>query len=129
MTTPTESTSNLEHHTPFTHDVNAKHIEHAKANKGEYEIDNPMEQEKARGKEYVAPQPIKIVKKAMGGSIGRHPGYEDDDFHAFPERNVAAQRHLALRRGDDEDKVQSRAKKSVPVHKSMDTMRLEMMRK
>jgi hypothetical protein len=129
MTTPTESTSNLGHHTPFTHNVSEKHIEHAKKNKGEYEIDSPMEQEKARGKEYVAPQPISIVKKAVGGSIGRHRGYSEDDFHAFPESNVAAQRHLALRRGDDEDRVQSRAKKSVPIHKSMDTMRLEMMRK
>jgi hypothetical protein len=131
MTTPTESTSNLGHETPFTHNVSPKHIEHAKANNGEYEIDSPMEQEKARGKEYVAPQPIKITKKAMGGMVGgsRHPGYQDDDFHAFPERNVAAQRHLALRRGDDEDRVQSRAKKRVPIHKSMDTMRLELMRK
>jgi hypothetical protein len=129
MTTPTESTSNLGHHTPFTHNVSEKHIEHAKKNKGEYEIDSPMEQEKARGKEYVAPKPISIVKKAVGGSIGRHRGYSEDDFHAFPESNVAAQRHLALRRGDDEDRVQSRAKKSVPIHKSMDTMRLEMMRK
>ena len=130
MTTPTESTSNLGHETPFTHNVSPKHIEHAKANKGEYEIDNPMKQEKARGKEYVAPQPIKITKKAMGGMVGgsRHPGYQDDDFHAFPERNVAAQRHLAMRRGDDEE-VKSRVKSRVPIHKSMDTMRLELMRK
>ncbi len=131
MTTPTESTSNLGHETPFTHNVSPKHIEYAKKTKGEYEIDSPTEQEKARGKEYVAPQPIKITKKAHGGMVGgsRHRGYEDDDFHAFPERNVAAQRHLALRRGDDEDRVQSRAKKRVPIHKSMDTMRLELMRK
>jgi hypothetical protein len=130
MTTPTESTSNLGHETPFTHNVSPKHIEHAKANNGEYEIDSPMEQEKARGKEYVAPQPIKITKKAMGGMVGgsRHPGYEDDDFHAFPESNVAAQRHLAMRRGDDEE-VKSRVKSRVPIHKSIDTMRLELMRK
>ena len=131
MTTPTESTSNLEHHTPFTHDVNAKHIEHAKANKGEYEIDNPMEQEKARGKEYVVPKPINIVRKAMGGMVGtlRHRGYEDDDFHAFPERNVAAQRHLALRHGDDEPKHhKTKTKAPMSIHKNLDTMRLEMMR-
>jgi hypothetical protein len=66
----------------------------------------------------------------MGGMVGgsRHPGYQDDDFHAFPERNVAAQRHLAMRRGDDEE-VKSRATKRVPIHKSIDTMRLELMRK
>lgn len=132
MTTPTESTSNIGHHTPFTHSVSAKSIEHAKANKGEYEIDNPMEQEKARGKEYVAPQPIKIVRKAMGGVVfePRHSGFSDDDFHAFPERNVVAQRHLSLRRGDDEEKPsKSKAKSPVAIHKNMDAMRLEMMRK
>ena len=131
MTTPTESTSNLGHHTPFTHSVSPKDIEHAKTNKGEYEIDSPMEQEKARGKEYVAPQPIKIVKKAMGGGVsqGRHHGYSDDDYHAFPERNVAAQRHLALRRGDDEPKHhKTKTKSPVSIHKNIDIMRLEMMR-
>ena len=132
MTTPTESTSNIEHHTTFTHDVNPKDIEHAKANKGEYEVDNPMEQEKARGKEYVAPQAIKIVRKAMGGMVSsaRHRGFEHDDFHAFPEQNVVAQRHLSLRRGDDEDRPsKSKAKLPVAIHKNMDTMRLELMRK
>lgn len=130
MTTPTESTSNLGHHTPFTHSVSAKDIEHAKKNNGEYEIDNPMAQEKARGKEYVAPQPIKIVRKAGGGSVyeSRHPGYSDDDFHAFPEQNVAAQRHLAMRRGDDEE-LHYKPKKPVTMTKNMDAMRLEMMRK
>ena len=131
MTTPTESTSNLGHHTPFTHNVSDKHIKHAKKNNGEYEIDSPMEQEKARGKEYVAPQPIKITRKADGGivSASRHPGYEDDDFHAFPESNVAAQRHLALRRGDDEE-MHHKAKRKMPVavNKNMDVMRLELMR-
>ena len=62
-------------------------------------------------------------------SYSRHPGYEDDDFHAFPERNVAAQRHLALRRGDDEE-MHHKAKRKMPVavNKNMDVMRLELMR-
>lgn len=137
MTTPTESTSNVGHETKLTHNVNAKHIEHAKANNGEFEIDKPMDQEKARGKEYVPPaaeQKVNIPKTwklADGGSVTqtRHPGYEDDDFFAFPEQNVIAQRHLALRHGDDEHRVQSRVKKPVTMHKNLDTMRLEMMRK
>ena len=130
MTTPTESTSNLGHHTPFTHNVTEKHIEHAMKNKGEYEIDRPEDQEKARGKEYATPQAIKLpktMKLASGGSVGRHPGYSDDDFHAFPERNVAAQRHLAMRLGEDEE-PHRKAKKPVSVSKNMDTMRFEMMR-
>lgn len=136
MTTPTESTSNLEHHTPFTHNVSQSHIEHAKKNKGEYEIDNPMDQEKARGKEYVTPQPVKIVKKAMGGVVSnkRHHGYEDDDFHAFPESNVAAQHHLALREDPEEisERMSSRKeriKKPVVMHKGTGTMALEMIMK
>jgi hypothetical protein len=136
MTTPTESTSNLGHQTPFTHNVSPKDIEYAKANKGEYEIDNPMEQEKARGKEYVMPQPIKIMKKAEGGAIfnQRHPGYEDDDFHAFPEQNVAAQRHLSLREDPEEreERMSSRKeriKKPVVMHKGTGTMALEMIMK
>ena len=133
MTTPTESTSNLGHETSFTHHVDNKNIEHAQKTKGEYEIDRPEDQEKARGKEYVAPQPIQIVKKAMGGVVGgRHWGFSDDDFHAFPEQNLAAMRHLAKRRGDDEA-VHSDGSKALPnkkavvVHKSLDTMRHEMM--
>ena len=99
MTTPTESTSNHLHHSSFTHDVNKAHIEHAKKNNGEYEIDSPIEQAKAQGKEYVPPQPINIVKKADGGSIAKmHKDY-DDDFNAFPERNFMAQHHHANRVG------------------------------
>jgi len=127
MTTPTESTSNVGHETSFTHHVGEAHIKHAMANKGEYEIDPPHEQEAARGKEYVAPQPIKIVRKAGGGSIGgRHPGLSDDDFHAFPESNIMAQRHLAMRYGDDEEKPYKAKSKKVAVHKDLDTMRLEL---
>jgi hypothetical protein len=97
MTTPTESTSNIGHQTSFTHNVSDKHIDHAIANKGEYEIDKPQDQLKAAGKEYSPPQPIKFY--AEGGGVGgdRHIGFSDDDFHAFPEQNVVAQRHLAMR--------------------------------
>ena len=101
MTTPTESTSNLGHQTSFTHHVNDSHIDHAKINKGEYQIDSPQEQEATSGKEYSAPQPIKILRKAEGGSVsgesGDDQGLGDDDFYAFPESNFASQHHLALR--------------------------------
>jgi hypothetical protein len=63
VTTPTTSTSDVQHHSNFTHDVSDDHIEHAKQHNGEYEIDRPEEQEKARGKEYSAPKPILIQKK------------------------------------------------------------------
>ena len=124
MTTPTESTSNIGHQTSFTHNVSEKHIEHALKNNGEYEIDRPEDQAKAKGKEYVAPQAIKFY--AEGGTVGgRHPGFADDDFHAFPEQNVVAQRHLAMRHGEDEHK-QGAQKKAVVVHKNTGTMRYEM---
>ncbi len=125
MTTPTESTSNIGHQTSFTHHVGPAHIEHAIANKGEYEIDKPEDQLKAAGKEYRAPQSIKFY--AEGGAVGgRHPGFSDDDFHAFPEQNVAAQRHLAMRHGEDEEKGHGKFKMPVAVHKNTGTMRLEM---
>jgi hypothetical protein len=130
MTTPTESTSNIGHQTSFTHNVSDKHIEHAQKNNGEYEIDRPQDQAKAKGKEYTAPQAIKFY--AEGGSVdGRHVGFSHDDFHAFPEQNVVAQRHLSMRKGDDEDRMayHSGSKKHVAVHKNMDTMRLELTRK
>ncbi len=103
MTTPTESTSNLGHQTSFTHHVGAAHIEHALKNNGEYEIDAPHEQIKSEGKEYAPPQPIKFY--ADGGHVYNDRdvgGLGDDDFHAFPERNYHAQRHLALRADPDE---------------------------
>jgi hypothetical protein len=127
MTTPTESTSNIGHQTSFTHHVGEKHIKHALENNGEYEIDNPQEQIKARGKEYRAPQAIKFY--AEGGNVsGRHRGFSHDDFHAFPEQNVVAQRHLAMRRGEDEaqEKYHSN-KKAVMIHKSPMAMQLEML--
>lgn len=129
MTTPTESTSNLGHETSFTHNVSDAHIKHAQKNNGEYEIDRPEDQEKARGKEYAAPQPLKFL--ASGGAVTRHHGFEEDDYHAFPEQNLAAQRHLAKRLGEDEDRKESKpaGKKAVVVHKDIDTMRHEMMTK
>lgn len=128
MTTPTESTSNIGHQTSFTHHVGPAHIEHAVANRGEYEIDKPEDQLKAAGKEYRAPQSIKFY--AEGGEVGgRHPGYGDDDFHAFPEQNVAAQRHLSMRRGEDEEKSHGKFKMPVAVHKNTGTMQLEMILK
>ena len=128
MTTPTESTSSIGHQTSFTHHVNEGHIEHAKKNAGEYEIDKPEDQIKSAGKEYVAPQAIKFY--ADGGEVGgRHPGLSDDDFHAFPEQNYAAQRHLALRGHDKESKHSlSDHKRKVTMNKDMDTMLLELTR-
>ena len=123
MTTPTESTSNIGHETSFTHNVNQKHIEHAMKNNGEYEIDKPEDQIKAAGKEYRAPQSIKFY--AEGGQVGRHPAMGHDDFHAFPEQNGMAQRHLTMRHGDDEHKNVAQ-KKAVVVHKNVGTMRHEM---
>jgi hypothetical protein len=93
MTTPTTSTSNHLHHSSFTHHVNDEHLEHARKNNGEYEIDPPHLQEMSMGKEYVPPQPIKIVKKAIGGSVGEVPMTED--YKAFPEQNFMGQMHNA----------------------------------
>ena len=105
MTTPTISTSGVLHQSSFTHHVGPQHVEHAEKNNGEYEIDAPKDQEKSAGKEYVPPQEIKFSPKkyAHGGHVsdGRE-GLSDDDFHAFPERNFHAQRHLALRADTEE---------------------------
>lgn len=131
MTTPTTSTSGVQHHTSFTHPVDQTHINYAKKNKGEYEIDPPKQQEASKGKEYSPPQPIKFM--ADGGKVThlRH-GLDDDDFHAFPERNFASQRHLAMRGEREEDetpKQQSKLKKPVVVHKGTGTMQFEMIMK
>lgn len=136
MTTPTESTSNIGHQTSFTHNVSPSHIEHAEKNNGEYVIDKPEDQAKAKGKEYAAPQVMKFQPKpkayAGGGSVGgRHIGFSDDDFHAFPEQNVVAQRHLAMR-GEDYEPVAKHSlsdhKRKVTMNKDMDTMLLELTR-
>jgi hypothetical protein len=109
MTTPTESTSNVGHETSFTHHVGEHNIDYAKRNNGEYEVDSPMHQAMAEGKEYVKPEPIKIVrkvkavKKAEGGSITFTPHDYDDDFNCFPERNYIAQHHLANRAGVEDE--------------------------
>ena len=137
MTTPTISTPYVEHHTSFTHDVNEGHIEHAKKNKGEYEIDPPAAQEASAGKEYVPPQEIKIVRKAEGGSIHHH----SEDEMAFPERSFHAQQHNAHRIGIEsiEDMPEhvihkhyrSRIKE-YPAYRppvTADTMRIELMAK
>lgn len=59
-TTPTTSTDQAGHHSEFTHHVDRKTIDHAKANHGEYEIDNPHDQEHAKetGEKYTAPQAV-----------------------------------------------------------------------
>ena len=56
ITTPTTSTSDVQHHSEFTHHVDESHIAHAKAHHGEYEIDKPEDQEAARGQSYLAPK-------------------------------------------------------------------------
>jgi hypothetical protein len=131
MTTPTESTSSIGHQTSFTHHVNEEHVKHALANNGEYEIDRPEDQIKAKGKEYQAPQAIKFY--AEGGSTheGRHPGLSHDSFHAFPEQNYAAMRHLAMRHGEEESKMPKgmQLKKGAKVSKNLDTMRLALTKK
>jgi hypothetical protein len=97
MTTPTESTSNVGHQTSFTHHVGEHHVEHALKNNGEYQIDTPQEQIAGKGKEYVTPQPIKIVKRlATGGSVS-DSNEEFDGHMAFPEQSFAAQHRLAHR--------------------------------
>lgn len=63
VTSPTTSTGSDRMDTSFTHHVDADVIKKASHNGGEWEIDSPHEQESAQGKEYSAPQPIKIVKK------------------------------------------------------------------
>jgi hypothetical protein len=63
VTTPTTSTSDIQHQSSFTHHVDNTTIEHAKAHNGEYEIDAPAEQEKSLTKsEYAAPVPVTITK-------------------------------------------------------------------
>lgn len=91
MTTPTTSTSNVGHQTSFTHHVDDSHIDYAKQNNGEYQIDPPEEQEASMGKEYIPPQEIKF--RADGGAV--HAESDNDDLAAFPEQSYVAQRHNA----------------------------------
>lgn len=127
MTTPTTSTSNAGHNTSFTHNVSEKHVEHALENKGEYEIDPPAEQEKAAGKEYIPPQPIKFM--ASGGSV--RPSQDFDEHHQFPEQSYMAQAHLAHRMDPEEAAEIGRKphRHAVNINRNPDTMRLELLRK
>lgn len=129
MTTPTTSTSNAGHNTSFTHNVSEKHIEHALKNKGEYEIDPPHEQEKAAGKEYIAPKPIKFM--ASGGSVRMNEDF--DEHHQFPEQSYMAQAHLAHRMDPEEAAeigyVRKPHRHAVKINRNPDTMRLELLRK
>ena len=147
MTTPTESTDNVGHQTSFTHHVGEHHIEHALKNKGEYEIDHPKDQEESAGKEYITPQPIKIMKKmAKGGSVNSGNEEEMDEHMAFPERSFNAQHRLSYRHDPEEAKEigqlpydagaknirtvhQAPIQKKVTVHKGLDTMAYELSRK
>lgn len=143
MTTPTTSTSGVGHQTSFTHHVNEDHIKHAMKNNGEYEIDPPEQQEKSAGKEYMAPQPVKML--ATGGPVTFQHQAEREDHSAFPEQSFSGQMHNAHRNLDDDfenshhlemhrDMIDHRLKKGerihkapVMVHKKLDTMRHEMM--
>jgi len=139
MTTPTKSTPIFQHHTSFTHHVGPEQIAHAKKNKGEYEIDAPEAQVAAAGKEYVPPEPIKIVRKADGGSIYHH--HLSEDHMAFPEQSFRAQEHNAHKIGIEsiEDMPEHVIKKhykshitEYPAYKpptTVDTMRIELMSK
>lgn len=49
VTTPTTSTPDASHHSNFTHEVHQEHIDHARDNHGEWEIDKPEHQEAALG--------------------------------------------------------------------------------
>jgi hypothetical protein len=146
MATPTTSTSNIGHYSPMFHHVNESHLEHARQNNGEYEIDAPHEQEAALGKEYVVPQEVKIHKRykeyARGGRVSGD--VEIEDHLAFPERSLTAQLHHAHKglHEDWEDNHHLRLHRSMSskrmatggkvghgktvVHKNFDTMRYEM---
>ena len=96
MTTPTTSTSDLQHQSGFTHHVNDSHVAHALANNGEYEIDPPAAQEAAAGREYAAPRPVTFRhRRASGGAIGDQDG--GIGGVAFPEADDGVQEHLAHR--------------------------------
>lgn len=104
LTTPTTSTSNIGHQTSFTHHVDDSHIEYAKKNRGEYEIDPPAAQEASAGKEYVPPR--EAGHFASGGSVG-----EDtiEESMAFPEQSHYAQIHNVHRsRHNDEKEIGSK---------------------
>ena len=111
MTTPTESTSGVQHDTTFTHPVEESHLAHAVANNGEYQIDAPELQEAARGREFpkkaeetaIDPASIKRRQRAFGGSVdAEEPEPLEEHMAAFPEQSYAAQRHNAHRHDEHE---------------------------
>jgi len=55
VTTPTTSTSDVQHHSNFTHHVGDEHIAHAESHGGEYQVDAPEEQESSRNASYLPP--------------------------------------------------------------------------
>ena len=97
FTTPTKSTSGVERQSSFTHHVGKAHIEHALQNNGEYEVDTPHDQERARGKEYEPPV-NPAGKYAHGGAV---LGDDEIEGTAFPSQSFCAQRHLAHRADED----------------------------
>lgn len=102
MTTPTESTSGLQHHLSFTHHVDENNLAHARTNNGEYEVDSPQAQEAAKGKEYVPPKEIKFY--ASGGMVSPDIQSEAEEFSTeFPEQSFSAQAHLAHRDGHEDE--------------------------
>jgi hypothetical protein len=102
MTTPTTSTSGALHDSQFTHHVSDAHVAHAQAHGGEYEIDPPHEQEAARGRAYVAPQPMAFRKRrASGGAVDDVSEDDPNDSMAFPEQDDRAQAHILHREGPD----------------------------
>jgi hypothetical protein len=131
VTTPTTSTSNEGHETSFTHHVGSAHLDKALKNKGEWEIDSPMEQEAARDKLWAEPKTVSVsaIRKnyAAGGAVSD----EFDEYMAFPERSRLAQQHLAHRKEDHFHKHtdHSNTYKMSPISKNLDVMRLEMIRK
>jgi len=92
LTTPTTSTSDIEHKSAFTHHIGPENIQHAERNNGEFEIDSPHDQEAAKGNLYQPPRAPGVTQRfAQGGAVGG----EDDGDREFPEQSFVAQRHLA----------------------------------
>ena len=90
LTTPTTSTSDIEHKSSFTHHIGPEDIAHAKNHNGEYEIDSPHDQEAARGNNYQPPRaPGASERFAAGGAVWQG----DDGDREFPEQSFIAQRH------------------------------------
>jgi hypothetical protein len=114
LTTPTESTSGVQHDTEFTHPVDEAHLAHAAANNGEYQIDAPELQEAARGRDFpkkseettIDPTSIKRRQRAFGGAVEEveeeEPEPLEEHMSAFPEQSYSAQRHNIHRAYADE---------------------------